>query len=133
MQAVKPEWSDLQAQFTPLALDAQLSHIVEELKALQSEIEADGDVAFSNASEESFGERSSLIGYRNLMLRKIQRYVEWTVPELLPERVEDAEILVNVARFAARLLIQEKAENTSGITSQIEQLLNQLSFVQNVD
>ncbi len=132
MQAVKPEWTDLQAQFTPLALSARLSHIIAELKALKTEIEADSDIALNNASEELFHERSSAIDCHNLRLRRLQRYVEWTVPELLPERAEEAETLVNVARFAACLLIQEKVGNTSSITPQIEQLINQLSLVQNV-
>jgi len=129
MQAVKPEWADLQDQFTVLALSTRVSHLIEALKVLQQQVEVDCCLTPGSASEEPFHKRSAQTDSCNLLLRRIQRYVEWTVPELLPERAEAAETLVNVARFAARLLIQESAGNTNSVPVQIEQLINQVSLV----
>jgi hypothetical protein len=121
MKAVKPEWGSLQAEFTPLSLSARLSCIMDELKALQHEMDVKSSGALGDAP-------SSLY----FMLRKIQRYVEWTVPELLPDRAEDAETLVDVNRFAARLLIQKEAWNTSNITTEIEHQIQWISAIRNV-
>jgi hypothetical protein len=119
MQAIKPEWASLQAQFIPLRLNVQLSYVVNELEALKCEINAHSDQALSNQSD-------SL----HFMLRKIQRYVEWTVPQLLPDRAEEAEILVNVSRFAAQLLLQTKW-NPSSTTTEVEQQIKQVSEIRN--
>lgn len=122
MQVVKPEWASLQAQFTSLTLSARLLCVMDELQALKQEMDTKPNGALSN-----------MPGSLHFMLRKIQRYVEWTVPELLPDRAEEAEILVNVNRFAARLLIQEEVWNTKNITTEIEQQIKQISAVRNVD
>ncbi|MBD2093238.1 hypothetical protein H6F67_25675 [Microcoleus sp. FACHB-1515] len=120
MQTVKPEWAPLQAQFTSLTLDTRILQIASELQALQNEVEVGYTVTPSDAQDSC-----------NSILRKIERYVEWTVPELLPSRAEDAEILVNVARFAARLLIQEKAWNNSRVVIEVEQWIEQLQILLN--
>lgn len=120
MQAVKPEWALLQVQFTALALDIRILQIASELQTLQNEVEA-RQILTPNDTQDSC----------NSILRKIQRYVEWTAPELLPSRAEDAETLVNVARFAARLLIQEKAWNNSRVLAEVEQWIKQLQILLN--
>lgn len=121
MQAVKPEWASLQARFTPLTLSARLLCVIDELKALKQEMDAKPNGALGD-----------MPGSLHFMLRKIQRYVEWTVPELLPDRAEEAEILVNVNRFAARLLLQEEVWNTRNITTEIEQQIKQILEVRNI-
>lgn len=122
MQAVKPEWATLQAQFAQLALDDRIEQIINELRALQVEVAAE--------SNNGAGDRSTTsVTFLSLTLRRIQRYVEWTVPELLPERAEEAETLVNVARLAARLLLQDKAWNPSDVITEIELRIEQLSAI----
>jgi actin-like ATPase involved in cell morphogenesis len=122
MQVVKPEWIPLQAQFVPLALNERISRIQDELKGLKREIDAQQPEAMSSAPD-SF----------QFILRKIQRYVEWTAPDLLPDRAEEAEILVNVGRFASRLSIQEASHSSDQSVAEIEQHLVQLSTVLDVD
>lgn len=118
MQAVKSEWTALQAEFASLALSDRITSILTELKALQ-EMAIQSDIS-----------NSDLLHFR---LRKVQRYVEWTVPELLPDRAEDAEILVKVSRFAAQFLIQEADWNTSRLTTEVEQQIKQISTICNID
>ena len=61
MQAVKPEWASLQAQFTPLTLSTRLLCVTDELKALKQEIDAKPNRALSD-----------LPASLHFMLRKIQ-------------------------------------------------------------
>lgn len=125
MQAVKPEWATLQAQFIQLALAVRIEHIINELRALQVQVEAE--------INNGVGDRASTaLTSVHLMLRRIQRYVEWTVPELLPERAEEAETLVNVARLSARLLLQEGVWNPRDVVTEIELWLKQLSAIHNI-
>lgn len=59
------------------------------------------------------------------LLREIGRYVEWTVPDLVPARAEAAEQLVNVARFTARLLVQSDLKShchAADFAAQIERV-----------
>jgi hypothetical protein len=122
MQVVKPEWVSLQAQFTPLALNERISRIQDELEALQHEIEAQHFEAL-NAVPDSL----------QFMLRKIQRYVEWTVPDLVPERAEEAEILVNIGRFTSRLVLQETRWNVNNIEKEIERQILQIEAILDSD
>lgn len=96
MQIVKSEWASLQTQFEELAPSEKLSHLQAELEALSQTIS-------SHAPEPHCPVTESL----SYSLRKIQRYVEWTVPDMVPERAEAAETLVNISRFSARLAVQE--------------------------
>jgi len=129
MQVIKPEWIPLQAQFATLALSERILRIQNELEGLKREINAQQPEAMGSASD-------SL----QFILRKIQRYVEWTAPDLLPEhcvarsvRAEEAEILVNVGRFASRLSIQEALHSSDQAVAEIDQQLIQLSTVLDVD
>jgi hypothetical protein len=96
MQAVKPEWTMLHSELISLDLDERIEQIITALKLIPAEVNPD-----------LLRRESSLVG----LLRRIQRYVEWTVPELLPDRAEAAEQLVNIARLAAQLLVQPDAGN----------------------
>jgi hypothetical protein len=116
MQVIKPEWARLQAQFMPLPLNEQLMSIIAELQTLKREIAAQPNELL---------EESPL----HPNLRKIQHYIEWAVPAFLPERAENAEVLVNVNRFAARLLMQTEPWNSGKISAELEQ---QISAIQNL-
>lgn len=122
MQVIKPEWMPLQAQFVPLPLNERISRIQDELNGLKREINAQQPEAMSTAPD-SF----------QFILRKIQRYVEWTAPDLLPGRAEEAETLVNVGRFASRLMVQEISQNSHQVVAEIDQQLVQLSTVLDTD
>jgi len=122
MQVIQPEWMLLQVQFAPLALSERILRIQNELKGLKREIDTQQPEAMDNAS-------NSL----QFILRKIQRYVEWTAPDLLPGRAEEAEILVNVGRFVSRLIVQEVSHNPHQAVAEIDQQLVQLSTVLDTD
>ena len=122
MQVIKPEWIPLQVQFAPLALSERILRIQNELEGLKREINAQQPEAMGSASD-------SL----QFILRKIQRYVEWTAPDLLPDRAEEAEILVNVGRFASRLMDQEASHNLPQVVAEIDQQLVQISTVLDTD
>ena len=122
MQVIKPEWIPLQVQFAPLALSERILRIQNELEGLKREIDAQQPEAVSSPPD-------SL----QFTLRKIQRYVEWTAPDLLPDRAEEAEILVNVGRFASRLMDQEASHNLPQVVAEIDQQLVQISTVLDTD
>lgn len=115
MQATRPEWLSLQAQFTSLMLSERVSWIQNELKALSHEIEA---------------HTTSAPGALSFRLGKIQRYVEWTAPDLVPDRAEEAEILVNVGRFVTQLVLQRDAWECDAITTAIAKHIQSVAAIQ---
>jgi hypothetical protein len=90
MQAVKPEWATAYSRFEALSLDQQIALIISGLEAISSQAAGKGPGAAKTQERQ---------------MREVQRYVEWSVPALVPERAEAAEGLVNVARCIARWLV----------------------------
>lgn len=91
MQAVKPEWASAYSRFEAMSLEQQIAVIISGLEVIASQSAGKDGAGAAKAQERQ--------------MREVQRYVEWSVPALVPERAEAAERLVDVARCIARWLV----------------------------